>query len=367
MNIVQIQINHKENITIKELAIAFYNEIGEEYDLSEEDVAEFFHIENRFLIPNGTFITVFTLDFPELELRDQTPQKILISYLNSLNEDDNILAIIKTSDFVLYNRAFQYYQEIIELEMELRNILTYIMAFDQRTIDESLFKDFGVGLAPSHNPNNISNHYENGFFYILFNQYAEFLEPKQLTDKQMSELLRDPSIQTFEMFRERLLQKGISEERHINFLSSILTKMKPLEDMRNAIMHIRNLSNKVVQNYKKATDIEDSTTIKRLIQQFWEQENESLKKQTWLALAQSQIKKTVSLVSEQDGYPLFRTDSDQYLYELDEEYIGIDTLKLDLLPYLFDTIELENFDPSAPYFEVEVNEMVDAVLAELTH
>lgn len=228
MNIVKIQINHKENITIKELSSAFYNEIGEEYNLSEEDVMGFFNIENRSLVPDGTFITIFTIDFPELELRDQSPQDIIISYLDSLKQDANILMIIKTSDFTLYNRARHYYEEIIDLEMELRNVLTYIMTFDGRKVNESLFTKFGVGLVDSHDPSNVSKHYENGFFYILFNEYAKFLEPKQLTDKQISELLRNPSIQSFEMFREKLIQKGISEQRHIDFLSSISTQIKPL-------------------------------------------------------------------------------------------------------------------------------------------
>ena len=168
MNIVIIQINHKEHITVRELSSAFYNEIGEEHDLSEADVEEFFAVESQLLIPNGTFVTVFTLSFPEIELRDQTPEDIIISYLNSLNDDDNILTIVKTSDFTLYNRARQYYQEIIELEMDLRNVLTYIMTFDQRKVDEALFTSFGVSVVKSYNANKASNNYENRFFYILF-------------------------------------------------------------------------------------------------------------------------------------------------------------------------------------------------------
>ncbi|MCE7980899.1 MAG: hypothetical protein DYG89_06875 [Caldilinea sp. CFX5] len=363
MNIVKIQINHRENITIRELSSALYNEIGEEYELSEKDVMFLFNIESRLLVPDGTFITVFTINFPELELRDQSPQDIIISYLNSLKQDANILTIVKTSDFTLYNRARQYYEEIIDLEMALRNVLTYIMTYDHRKIDESLFKQFDIGLVPSHDPNNARNHYENGFFYILFNQYSNFLEPKQLTDKQISELLRDPSIHSFEMFREKITQKGILEERHINFLSSISTQIKPLEDMRNAIMHIRNLSNRLVQNYEKATNNQSSTAIMKLIQNFWIQENETLKKQTWLALAKSQVNKVVSLESYQDDNPIFRTNSTHYLYELEEGYVGVDALKLDLIPYLMDYVAVEGFDPSDPEFEAELNKMIDTTLA----
>lgn len=42
MHTIKVQINHKETITINELATLLFNQIGEEYDLSLEDIKEYF-------------------------------------------------------------------------------------------------------------------------------------------------------------------------------------------------------------------------------------------------------------------------------------------------------------------------------------
>jgi len=366
---VKIQINHRASIAIKELASALYDEIGEEYNLSEEEVQDYFSIKSQLLIPDGTFITIFDMVLPELELRDQEPQDIIISYLNSLNQDDNILTIVKTSDSTLYNRASRYYQEIIELEMELRNALTYILTFDQKSIGSELFKEFGINQSEKKlNTDHIDKNYENGLFYIYFNHYASFTEPQQLKADRITQFLQEPSIQTFEDFKNRLSRRGISEERHLAFLSSISTKLKPLEDMRNAIMHIRNLSKTVVANFEKAANsFGDNKGVKELIQEFWINENEVLRGKTWLALAESQTKNVVTWARDQDGEPVFQTDDEHYDDELEEEYIGMDVLKSDLIPYLIDNVEVENFDPNIPEFEVKIIEMLDAILNELAN
>lgn len=365
MNIIKIQLNHTENITQKELSTAFYAEIGEEYDLSEEEVEEFFTVESQFLLPNSTFITIFLLDFPELELRDQNAQDIVKSYLDTLNQRNSILSITKTNDFALFERVQKYYKEIIELEMEIRNVLTYIMTYDKREIDEELFNIFKVPTVESFDTAKVDEQYENRFFYILFSQYSDFLETKQLNDKKVIAFLKDPSIQSFESFRERVIPRGISEERHINFLSSISTQIKIIEKMRNAIMHVRHFSNRLVQSYEKATDSQDDTSIMKLINEFWEQEREILKPRTWLALAKSQIEITISSVNHGDNETAFHINDSCSDLGLEEKYTEIDLFKADLIPYLFEYVEVKDFDPETPDFEESLSKMVDSILQEM--
>lgn len=366
MNLVRIQLNHTEHLTLKELSSPFYAEIGEEYDFSEEVVEALFTIESQLLLPNATFVTVFSLDFPELGLRDQTPQDIVKSYLDTLKQRGSILSIVKTSDFSLFERAQQYYQDIIGLEMEIRNVFTYIMAYDDREVNAELFKFFNVPTVKSFQSEQADRQYENGFFYILFSQYAEFLEPKQLVEKDVIALLRNPSIQTFELFRERVIPKGVLEERHINFLSSISPQVRTIEDMRNAIMHVRHLSERLVQNYEQATDYRSDTSIMRLISEFWGQERELLKPQTWLALAKSRLRKVISVVRRDDGI-IFNTNNEYYDSGLEEEYTEIASVKADLIPYLIEYVKVRDFDPETPAFEERLSEMVDSTLQEMAN
>lgn len=144
MSRVKIQIKHKSHITFKQLTSPLYDEIGEEYDISEEEIQDCFSIESQLLIPDDTFITIFKIYLPELELRDRDSEDVIKSYLSSLNNNDSVLSIVKTNDSILFDKAKKYYQEIIELEMELRNILTYILAYDQKNICPKLLKDFGI-------------------------------------------------------------------------------------------------------------------------------------------------------------------------------------------------------------------------------
>ena len=77
MSIIKIQINHIRNITKEDLASHLYNEIGEEYDISEDDIEDYFEIKYVLQLPNGSFVTVFTLDFPTLAVRDLELKDIL--------------------------------------------------------------------------------------------------------------------------------------------------------------------------------------------------------------------------------------------------------------------------------------------------
>lgn len=42
MHTIKVQINYTETITINELATLLFNQIGEEYDLTLEDIKEYF-------------------------------------------------------------------------------------------------------------------------------------------------------------------------------------------------------------------------------------------------------------------------------------------------------------------------------------
>ena len=79
MSTVKIQINHQANITIKNLVTILYDQIGEEYDLSEEDIEDIVDIENSFVLPNNTFITVLSIVFDELAINQAELKTIVRS------------------------------------------------------------------------------------------------------------------------------------------------------------------------------------------------------------------------------------------------------------------------------------------------
>jgi len=362
METFKIQIIHEELITKKELSTILYNEIGEEYNLSEDDIEDLFEILDTFLLPNNTFSTNFTFSIPDLELRDIEPKDIIFSYLNSLESDERVISIVKTFDSILYKTAEKYYNEIIKLEMKLRNVLTYILSYDDKSIEDQLFKNFGIDRSQKINYEDIRKKYENGLFYIYFNHYASFSVPKKIKADQIAELLQDLTIQTFEDFKNKISNRAIKEDRHTDFLLSIKNKLKPLEDMRNAIMHIRNLSNTIIANYEKAiTGNNGDKGIHSIIEEFWNNERRVLNKETWLALSKNQIKKLIT-VEEEAGSKTFIFNSEYYDDEFENSYNSIEDFKDDLFSYLVDKIELRDFDTLNDEFQRKINELIYKLL-----
>jgi hypothetical protein len=346
MSIVKIQINHTKNLNKAVLASHLYDEIGEEYDLSEDNVEAYFEVEKVYKLPNDSFITIFVIDFPELALRDLEPKDIVKSYLDTLNHLEEVISLVKLQDDFLREIANQYFNRLFAIEMELRNVLTYILTYDEKPIEKGTFKEFGVQLAESFENKNVADNYENGLYYILFNHYASFGEPKKLNAEQISGILQEVSLSDFQEFKNRLQKRYISELRHTEFIFSIMQKLKPLEDIRNSVMHIRNLSDTKMANFDKAVnDIGTDKGIQSLIAEFWTNENEELKEKTWLALAETEIKK-YQLRQEGEIWFIDTIISDDIILTSDEEeYEDLDEVKNYIYEELKDTIEINDFTP----------------------
>jgi len=342
METIKIQINHKEPLTVKKLATVLYDEIGEINDLTLDDIKEYFTFLSSSILPNETFISIITFDIPELVLREINLEEIIISYLNSLNNLDNIISITKINDTYFQKKSTEYYQQIIDLEMDMRNVLTYIVTYDHRRINNELFKDFGIKIAENLENDKIRQNYENGLFYILFKDYKSFLDIQPLNQKDINNLLQNPTITSFEDFKTKLPTK-ISEIRHLDFLASIQDKFNQLDNIRNSIIHIHSLSKSEIRNYEKLmNDTDMNKRLKTIINDFWDNENETLKQQTFMKLAEVEIKNIFNEIDE--------NKNSEYLSEnnivnamLDDDYQDLETFQNDVLEYIDDEINILNY------------------------
>lgn len=348
MSTVKVQINHTKSLSKEVLASHLYDEIGEEYGLDEYYFEDYIDVVNVYQIPNSSFISVFILDFPEIELRDLEPKDVVKSYLDTLNSLEEVTSLVKLQDDFLQEIANQFFNKLFAIEMELRNVLTYILTYDEKPIEKGTFKEFGVQLAESFENKNVADNYENGLYYILFNHYASFGEPKKLNAEQISGILQEVSLTDFQDFKNRLQKRYISELRHTEFLFSIMQKLKPLEDMRNSVMHIRNLSDTKIANFDKA--VNDSGTdkgIQSLIAEFWANENEILKEQTWLSIAEKEIQKYQ--VRKEGSIWLIDIiiSDDAILTNDDDEFEDLEAVKNYIYEDLKYNIKVNNFSPDS--------------------
>src|SRR4051812_20088290 len=109
MNTIKVQINHEVSLTTRELGTILFNQIGEEFNLSLENIISFFAIENTNVLPNNSFNTIFIIELPDLELRDVEPKELFFSFLKTVSENPEIVSIIKVHDTILQEKAFRYY------------------------------------------------------------------------------------------------------------------------------------------------------------------------------------------------------------------------------------------------------------------
>ena len=343
METIKIQINHKEPLTLNKLANILYDEIGEENDLSLVKIEDYFTFLISTVLPNETFITVLEFNIPELVTREVSLKSIVFSFLHSVKDIEGIVSITKVNDTILQETAFEYYQKIIDLEMDMRNVLTYILSYSSKTINEELFKNFGINKSEKLKDSYMKEQYENGLFYIYFNHYASFVQPQKLKAEKIAEFLQEPNISSFEQLKAKLEDRGLKEDRHIDFIASIKTKLRPLEKMRNSIMHIRNISDNTIKNFKKV--IEDNGSdkgIKTFITDFWNNENEILKKQTFMKLAEKEIENIFTEINENQDSD-YCSQNDIVNAMLDDGYQDLETFQDDILEYIDDEINILNY------------------------
>ena len=350
METIKIQIHHKEPLTLNKLANILYDEIGEEYDLSLEEIEAYFIFLSTSVLPNETFITVLEFNIPDLATREASLKSIVFSYLQSVEHIDGIISIVKVNDTILQDRAFAFYKQIIDLEMDMRSVLTYIIMYSNKTINEELFKNFGIDKSEKLDDTYMKEQYENGLFYIYFNHYASFTQPQKIKADKIAEFLQEPSMHSFEQLKHKLNDRGLKEDRHIDFIASIKTKLRPLEKMRNTIMHIRNISDTTVRNFEMA--IEDNGVnkgIKTLMSDFWDNENEILQQQTFMKLAEIEIRKIFDNVDIDEHTFIIQDDITHGV--LEEDYDELETLQADILLYIDDEINILNYTITADDYQ----------------
>lgn len=338
MESIKIQINHEKPIFTKDLANMLYEQIGEEYDLSKQEIKDYFEILSIMVLPNDTFVTVLTFEFPELATRDIELKDIVITFLQSVERIDGVLSIIKTEDSIFQKMSLEYYEKITSLEMKMRNVLNYILIYDDRRITSDLFKEFGIKVAEDLSAEKIKKNYENGLFYILFKDYKSFLDIEPLNSNDLTKLLQNYQINTFQEFKEKLRRK-INEDRHLSFLASVEKQFTQLDNIRNSIMHIHSLSEGEIKNFEKnMNDTQFDKSLFTLIDQFWTNEQNELKQKTCSRIIQSEIKNIFDCSNFENGKLIIQQDFGD---EILSEYENLEDFQSDFIDYCINKLEIE--------------------------
>jgi len=188
---------------------------------------------------------------------------------------DELRALVEDTDIAVHHVVWfqhpaqvsehaQLHAELYDLEMRLREALTYIF-LDLAPDRCYQFLD-GNQVKPQNNDmltdEYLRSHGENKLFHVLFADYPKINQPPVNKPGEVIRLIAEH--ENYEDLRGRITDLPIQQSRHAGFLANLTSLIGPIEDVRNAVAHHRGIPNRARENYPKAKQ-----TLFEAIDAFW--------------------------------------------------------------------------------------------------
>ena len=166
----------------------------------------------------------------------------------------------------------EYAKEIFNLEMRLREILSFIFLDTYKGDYYNLAKETDVKIQPlnkGNKPNEeyYDSHFENEFFFLLFSNYIRLSNLKEIEYSDFIEAFLDAD--SWGGLQQKIQNRGIIKKEYQDFLAGIKQNLDPIENIRNCIAHNRSIPKS--DNYKTITDYNKAKKeLDESIDTFWD-------------------------------------------------------------------------------------------------
>jgi len=274
---VNFQIIHSfdDNVNLKENLLSFLKEtfdesttvtieIEEKQDKIEEwSIFDWVEVKYNYLSENNKYIAGFNLEIPEGNMT------IISEFSQKIQDDDNIYLVLKYNDDVTKKEYKNYAKEIYDLEMGLREIISFIFLNTYKEDYYNLLREIKVKVQHL-DKNNIpdkeyyESHFENEFFFLLFSDYIKISELKELKYLDLIEIITNSN--DYNELKRKIQTRGIVKKEYQDFLAGIKENIDPIENLRNCIAHNRSFTDKIINNYVKVKKI-----LEDKIDNFWDE------------------------------------------------------------------------------------------------
>jgi len=234
-----------------------------------EEWSIFDYIEIKYNYPsNNKYIAGFSLDFEGIN------NEFINEFGQTLEDDTAIDLVIKYKDEIMQEEHQKYAREIFELEMKLREVLTFIFlgAYGEPYYSFLNYQKVnGKGLKKDTKEKTLTTNLENEFFYLSFSQYRELTLPNIILSEKILKIINEKNNNKYvpnETLRDRLLKLGVftNRGRYEDFIAAIKDNLTSIENLRNCIAHNRSLPDyNEIKSYETARD-----KLEALIKDFWE-------------------------------------------------------------------------------------------------
>ncbi|WP_162342895.1 Abi family protein [Cyclobacterium salsum] len=227
---------------------------------------DFIKVNLNKLLQSDTKLCYFEIDIDETFYDLSKYDDFIDGFDSRLKSLDGFIRLVKFSDEFRISNYLKYFEEIAEIEMNIREVFSFIFYSKYNSEEVDKLDEYDIKY-PADKPTNkdFEDRSENPFFYFTFTGYYQFDKPKELPVKEII-----PLIQTNELYdhlRNYLNLRGILEERHIDFLKKIREKLGSIETVRNCVAHNRAIPNRAVSSYEKV-----KPEVHKFIEDFWAEE-----------------------------------------------------------------------------------------------
>lgn len=267
--IVNFQIIYSEGDISNILNSAIIDAYSNQYlEVTEEEIEYSYIIKYEYALRNHNYIVGIEIDIENILQEELSTDLFLESLFDYLLDERNIITLIKFHDETRFETYIDYYKEIAEIEMRLREILSCIFYYEYSEEIDNLLFEYRVRF-PKNMPDNdlLRKRLENEFFYLTFSNYLNLDKPKKVNNaKDISLILESSS--SFEVFKDNLCNRGIKNEKHLEFLAAINQDLTTIEGVRNAVAHNRTISSRKLGHYNTAKQ-----HLINIFNKFWDEED----------------------------------------------------------------------------------------------
>jgi hypothetical protein len=236
----------------------------EEQPENVEEWAIFDWIETRYnhLSDGDKYIARFILDLEE------DFKEIIGEFSKKLQEDENIDLVLKYSDEGMQINHQKYAKEIFDLEMRLREVISFIFLDSYKGDYHNLLREIDVKIQPLNKNNKPSeeyynSHFENEFFFLLFSDYIKLNDLKELKQPDLMEMIINSN--DYDDLKQKIQSRGIIKRKYQDFLAGIIQNLEPIENLRNCIAQNLSFTVPIIENY-----VDAKKNLEGRIDEFWE-------------------------------------------------------------------------------------------------
>lgn len=203
------------------------------------------------------------------------------------SDEETVEAVLRYEDESLIADINKYHPEIFDLEMKLREVLNYILCYNLQHHDVFDFicefkdisiksyktnqqiKDFKKQKRKDKNTKHpLSYYFENELFHLVVSDYKGFTKPQKRNLKSLrSEINKCKNLEEVKTWLKQAFDFSKLNEEHKTFIGNVDTRIYPIENLRNDIMHNRRILPETINSFESA-----KVLMLKWIEDFWQQE-----------------------------------------------------------------------------------------------